>query len=197
VSAGYAAIALTDGVRAAEARLGSAAALARLPGHRPADGGAEPRDALTEFERDFVAERDGFYLASTSDTGWPYVQFRGGSPGFVHALDEHTLTWAEFRGNRQYISTGNIAGDDRVSLFFMDYPDRARLKVFGRARYTDARDDPAAARALVVPGDRGVVEQVVTVTVVAYDWNCHQHITPRYSVAELRAAGHVPRPDGR
>lgn len=148
--------------------------------------GTEPRDALTEFEQAFVAERDGFYVASVSSTGWPYVQFRGGLPGFVHSPDEHTLTWADFRGNRQYVSTGNVAGDDRVALFFMDYPDRLRLKVFGHARFLDVRERPEAARELVVPGDRGIVEQVVTVAVVAYDWNCEQHITPRYSFAELR-----------
>lgn len=100
-----------------------------------------------------------------------------------------TLAWADFRGNRQYISTGNVASDDRVSLFFMDYPDRLRLKVFGRARIADARERPQEAERLVVPGDRGIVEQIVTVTVVAYDWNCQQHITPRYTLAELRRQG--------
>ena len=184
MSHGYTAIALTDDVRAAEGRFGSAAAIGRLTSGG-ADG-AEPRDALTEFERAFIAERDGFYLASVSSSGWPYVQFRGGPAGFVHSPDEHTLIWADFRGNRQYISTGNVAGDDRVALFFMDYPDQLRLKVFGRARFTDARGRPEAARALLVPGERGIVEQVVTVTVAAYDWNCHQHITPRYTLAELR-----------
>jgi hypothetical protein len=89
-----------------------------------------------------------------SSSGWPYVQFRGGPPGFVHSRDEHTIAWADFRGNRQYISTGNIAGDERVSLFFMDYPNRLRLKVFGRARTLDARDAPDVVAELAVPGCR-------------------------------------------
>jgi predicted pyridoxine 5'-phosphate oxidase superfamily flavin-nucleotide-binding protein len=184
VSEGYAAVAGTDEVRAAQVRLGSRSALARLEGsrHGPA---AEPRDPLGEFERGFVGARDGFYLASTSSTGWPYVQFRGGPPGFVRAPDEHTLAWADFRGNRQYISTGNVVGDDRVALFFMDYPDQLRLKVFGRARIVDAREDPDLAAELAVPGYRAVVEQAVVVAVVAFDWNCAQHITPRYSEPEL------------
>jgi hypothetical protein len=191
MSPGYAAFALTDAVRAAEARMGSATAIGRRTAHDHVTTAAEPRDALTGFEQEFIADRDGFYLASVSPTGWPYVQFRGGLPGFVHSPDSHTLTWADFRGNRQYTSTGNVADDDRVALFFMDYPHRLRLKVFGRARFTDAREQPDAARALVVPGDRGVVEQIVTVTVAAYDSNCQQHITPRYTLAELHPSGSV------
>ena len=130
--------------------------------------------------------------ASTSPAcraaGWPYVQFRGGPPGFVRTPDAHTLAWADFRGNRQYISTGNVEGDDRVSLFFMDYPNQPRLKVFGHARIVDARDDPDVVAELTVPGYRAVVEQAVVVTIVAFDWNCPQHITPRFSPAELEVA---------
>jgi uncharacterized protein len=185
MSEGYPTIAETDDVRAAQARLGSRSALARLERPDDASSAAEPRDPLTGFEREFVGERDGFYLASVSSSGWPYVQFRGGPPGFVHSRDEHTIAWADFRGNRQYISAGNIAGDERVSLFFMDYPNRLRLKVFGRARTLDARDAPDVVAELAVPGYRAIVEQVVVVTVVAFDWNCPQHITPRYSEPEL------------
>ena len=187
MSEGYPTIAETDAVRAAQARLGSRSALARLERPHDATSAAEPRDPLTGFEREFVGERDGFYLASVSSSGWPYVQFRGGPAGFVHCRDEHTIAWADFRGNRQYISTGNIAGDERVSLFFMDYPNRLRLKVFGRARTLDARDAPDVVAELAVPGYRAIVEQVVVVTVVAFDWNCPQHITPRYSEPELEA----------
>ena len=192
MSEGYPTIAETDDVRAAQARLGSRSALARLERPDDASSAAEPRDPLTGFEREFVGERDGFYLASVSSSGWPYVQFRGGPPGFVHSPDEHTIAWADFRGNRQYISTGNIAGDERVSLFFMDYPNRLRLKVFGRARTIGARDAPDVVAELAVPGYRAIVEQVVVVTVVAFDWNCPQHITPRYSEPELEE---VLRPD--
>jgi uncharacterized protein len=154
--------------------------------HVPQPTADEPADALTTAERRFIADRDGFYLASVSSTGWPYVQFRGGPPGFVHSPDEHTLAWADFRGNRQHVTSGNITGDDRVSLFFMDYADRLRLKVFGRAHIVDARHRPQVAAALTVPGYHAIVEQIFTIAVVAYDWNCQQHITPRYSVAELR-----------
>jgi len=197
VSDGYAAVAATDEVRAAQARLGSRSALARLTRQRGGSPTDEPRDPLTEFEREFVGARDGFYLSSVSSTGWPYVQFRGGPPGFVRSPDEHTLAWADFRGNRQYISTGNIAGDERVALFFMDYPNRLRLKVFGRARTVDARDDRDLAAELAVPGYRAVVEQAVVVTVVAFDWNCPQHITPRYSEPELEALLAPMRADGQ
>ncbi|GAA2357673.1 pyridoxamine 5'-phosphate oxidase [Catellatospora methionotrophica] len=185
MSESYASIAFTRHVRQAQERYGSRAAAQRLGDSVP--GGGEPRDPLTAFEADFIELRDGFYLASTSDTGWPYVQFRGGPPGFVKVLDEHTLGWADFRGNRQYISVGNIAGDDRVSVFFMDYPRQLRLKVFGHASVVDVRDDPSLAQALTVEGYRAKVERAVTVTVVAFDWNCQQHITPRYSAEELRA----------
>jgi predicted pyridoxine 5'-phosphate oxidase superfamily flavin-nucleotide-binding protein len=187
VSDGYAAVAATDEVRTAQARLGSRSALARLTRPRSGSPTDEPRDPLGGFEREFVGARDGFYLSSVSSTGWPYVQFRGGPPGFVRSPDEHTLAWADFRGNRQYISTGNVAGDERVALFFMDYPNRLRLKVFGRAMIVDARDDRDLAAELAVPGYRAVVEQAVVVTVVAFDWNCPQHITPRYSEPELEA----------
>jgi len=115
------------------------ARLERRGGPPPCD---EPRDALTELERDFFVQRDGFYLATTSDTGWPYLQFRGGPPGFVGSPTEHSLAWADFRGNRQYISAGNIAHDDRVALFFMDYPHQLRLKVYGRAYVIDMQDQP-------------------------------------------------------
>ncbi len=179
----YRTIAVTDDVRQAQSRYGSRAAHARSDAQPPA--GPEPRDALELDELSFIAALDGFYLASVSETGWPYVQFRGGPPGFAQTPDEHTIAWADFRGNRQYISTGNIQGDDRVSLFFMDYPNSSRLKVYGRARIIDARDDPALAESLAVPGYPGIVERVVSVTVVSYDWNCPQHITPRYSAAEL------------
>ena len=181
----YAAIAETDDVRSAQARLGSRSARARSAPTVAPSSNAEPRDPLTDFERDFVAARDGFYLASVSSNGWPYVQFRGGPPGFVHSPDEHTLAWADFRGNRQYISSGNIARDERVALFFMDYPNRLRLKVFGRAQVVAGRDRPDLVAELRTPGYRAIVEQAFAVTVVAFDWNCPQHITPRYSEAEL------------
>ena len=132
-----------------------------------------------------MARQDSFYLASVSDTGWPYVQFRGGPPGFIRTPDEHTIAWADFRGNRQYITTGNLSYDARVAMIFVDYPNTSRLKVFGRARIVDTRSDPGLAESLAIPGYRAVIERAVFVTVVGFDWNCPQHITPRYSVVEL------------
>ncbi|WP_433781327.1 pyridoxamine 5'-phosphate oxidase family protein [Actinomycetospora sp. CA-101289] len=194
MSRGYGAIAQTEYVRAAQVRLGSRAAVARRErSGAPEPTDPEPRDPLTATEQAFIGERDGFYLASVSESGWPYVQFRGGPPGFVRSPDAATLAWAEFRGNRQYISTGNVADDGRVALFFMDYPNQLRLKVFGRARFVDARDHPEVVADLTVDGYRAVVEQAVLVTVVAFDWNCPQHITPRFSGVELE---HLLDPNG-
>ena len=172
-------IMFTDAVRAAQERYGSRARNERLRalGHA--------NDSLSEAEAAFIQARDGFYMASIGESGWPYIQFRGGVPGFVRVLDEKTLGYADFRGNRQYISTGNISGDGRVALFFMDYAERARLKLLGRARIVDADAAPELIRALEVPGYRARIERAVLITVEAFDWNCSQHITPRYTEAEI------------
>jgi predicted pyridoxine 5'-phosphate oxidase superfamily flavin-nucleotide-binding protein len=216
----YHALAFTDAVLAAQARYGSRAAVERyhrahdapLP-LRPVAGVRAPTpearpgtgDALTGLERQFLAELDGFYLATVSETGWPYVQFRGGPAGFIHTPDEHTIAWADFRGNRQYISMGNLALEGRAALIFMDYARQTRLKVYGWASVNDiptphpgsrGRPDTGAAHtrphdpatggtSLAVPGYPGRVEREVRVDVTAYDWNCPQHITPRYTVDEL------------
>jgi len=178
----YGQIAFTDTVKDVQQRYGSRPFYER---HQARTLGAKGPDPMTPDVRDFLAERDSFYLATVSDTGWPYVQFRGGPPGFLRVLDENTLGWADFRGNLQYISTGNLGSDDRVALFVMDYPHRRRLKIFGHARVVFAEDDPEMIGTLTRPDDDGVVERGVLVTVEAFDWNCPQHITPRYSLAEL------------
>lgn len=152
-------------------------------------------DALGEAELAFIAARDGFYVASVSESGWPYVQFRGGPPGFARTPDLHTIAWADFRGNQQFVTAGNVLGEDRVSLFFMDYPGRRRLKVYGRLSFAPAAADPALAEALAVPGYRGKVERIARVSVAAWDRNCPQHIPQRFTLSELLAAGIVaPRP---
>ncbi|RZT25883.1 hypothetical protein EV589_1631 [Mycobacterium sp. BK558] len=181
----YGAIAFTGDVRAVQAEHGSETFYGRK-----ADAGARSPgpDPLTEDEKEFLAERDGFYLASISETGWPYVQFRGGTAGFVHVLDDHTIGWADFRGNLQYISTGNMAGDDRVALIAVDYAHRRRLKIFGHARIVTADEDADLLRSLSDDSYDAVVERAVVVAVEAYDWNCPQHITPRFTVAELDSA---------
>jgi hypothetical protein len=174
-------ILFTDGVRAAQERYGSRAQNERLRtlGHA--------NDTLTAAETAFIEARDGFYLASVSESGWPYIQFRGGPAGFVRVLDDKTLGYADFRGNRQYISTGNIDRDGRVALFFMDHADRQRLKLLGRVRIVDAAQSPELVKRLEVPGYRARVERAVLIAVEAFDWNCPQHITPRYTEAEFES----------
>ncbi|MGI8331311.1 pyridoxamine 5'-phosphate oxidase family protein [Actinomadura scrupuli] len=208
MSRNYHSIAFTEPVLDAQERYGSRTAIdhtdRHLSGPRPSSIGAadgtgsasnteaartdgldQLKDPLGRTERDFIAGRDGFYLATVATSGWPYVQFRGGPPGFVTAPDEHTLAWADFRGNRQYISTGNVAHDPRISIIFMDYARRLRLKIFGVATINDVRHQGPSSSASAVPGYRAIVEREVRVEVKAFDWNCPQHITPRYTAEEL------------
>jgi hypothetical protein len=145
-------------------------------------------DKLSTQEVEFIHARDGFFLATVSETGWPYVQFRGGAPGFLRVIDESTLAWANFRGNRQYVSTGNLVGDDRVALILLDYGARRRLKILGHARSAPLGADDGLAERLAVPGYEAVVESAVTVRVAAFDWNCPQHITPRFTLDEIEEA---------
>lgn len=145
-------------------------------------------DPLTDAEKEYLGERDGFYLASVGKTGWPYVQFRGGPKGFVHVLDDHTIGWADFRGNLQYISTGNVTGDDRVAIIAVDYAHQRRLKLFGHARIVTADEDAELLNTLANDAYDAVVERAVVIAVEAYDWNCQQHITARFTVEELQPA---------
>jgi predicted pyridoxine 5'-phosphate oxidase superfamily flavin-nucleotide-binding protein len=179
VSSHYGDIAFTDHVAEVQERYGSRDFYARRRHHGPGP------DPVTPDVREFLAERDSFYLASVGESGWPYVQFRGGPPGFLRVRDDHTIGWADFQGNLQYISTGNVAGDNRVALIVMDYPHRRRLKIYGRARAIFPEDDATLIAELGVPDYDAVVERGVLVEVEAFDWNCQQHITPRYSVADL------------
>jgi len=197
MSRNYHPIAFTDAVREAQVRYGSRAAIDRTDRHLAGqvDGLDTARDPLGSAEREFIAERDGFYLATVSESGWPYVQFRGGPPGFVTSPDEHTVAWADFRGNRQYISTGNVAHDARVSIILMDYAEQLRLKIFGVATIRDVDPQGRYAGALAVPGYPAIVEREVLVEVRAFDWNCPQHITPRYTVKELSRLFASPKED--
>jgi hypothetical protein len=167
----------TPAVKAAQERLGSRAAQARM------ERGDDAVDALGEDEAAFVSERDSFYLASTSASGWPYVQHRGGPRGFVHVLDAHTLAFADRRGNRQYLSVGNLAEDDRVALIFVDYPSRARLKVLARAKVLERADDPALFARIA---GEAPAERIMVLRIEGLDWNCPQHITPRFTEDEIR-----------
>jgi len=145
-------------------------------------------DPLGEAEAEFIARRDSFYLATVTSDGWPYIQHRGGPPGFLKVLDAHTLAFPDFRGNKQLISTGNLAGDDRVSLFLMDYPHRERLKILGRARVLDARTHRDEVERVATPDAKNKIERVFVIDVVSYDWNCPAYITPRYTEVEIREA---------
>lgn len=149
-----------------------------------ADGTGDPLGAR---EAEFIAARDSFYMATVGESGWPYVQHRGGPPGFLHVASPSRLVFADYGGNRQLVTTGNLATDDRVSLFLMDYPNRRRLKILGHARVEDVRQDPALREGLVVE-DGAEVERVVVIDVVSFDWNCPQHITERFTRAEVEAA---------
>lgn len=165
-------IAFTPLVRSLQEKAGSRAAYAK---QEPRAGG---NDALRADEMAFIGERNGFYIASVSETGWPYVQFRGGPPGFVRTPNPTTIAWADFRGNQQFQTAGHVLHDDRVSLFFMDYSGKRRLKIFGHLRFTHARENEPLANDLAIPGYPAKVDRIATVRVRAWDRNCPQHIAP-------------------
>ncbi len=144
-----------------------------------------PPDELTSEEVDFIQARDSFYMATINADGWPYIQHRGGLPGFLRVLDSQQLAFADCRGNRQLLSTGNLATNDRVALFLMDYPQRIRLKILGHARVEDARQHPELVQQLAEPEAHRIVERLFFIKVVAFDWNCPKYITPRYTAAEV------------
>ena len=150
--------------------------------------GTAERDALTEDEIGFIQAHDSFYMATVSETGWPYMQHRGGKPGFLHVINPTSLAFADYKGNRQMISTGNLAVNDRVLLFLMDYPERARLKILGHARVEDAREHPELVRQFATADVERIVERVFLIDVVSFDWNCQKYITPRYTAAEVERA---------
>ncbi|MEV4936281.1 pyridoxamine 5'-phosphate oxidase family protein [Streptomyces zaomyceticus] len=176
-------LAYTSSVRRVQQQMGSASAADRRLGQTAEE--AVPLDANAAA---FIRGLDGFLFASVGETGWPYIQFRGGPPGFVHVLDAHTLGYLDVRGNRQYITTGNVRANDRVALFFLDQARQTRLKLFGHATAVPVGEDPALAARLDSPRTDGTVEQLVTIRVEAFAWNCPNHITPRFSEHELSEA---------
>lgn len=176
----FAEIAFTPTVRAVQEQMGSAKAYANMLQPGPTQG-----NVLSAPEAEFIAARDGFYQASVSETDWPYVQFRGGPAGFLKVLDEETLAYADFRGNRQYVSKGNLEKNDRISLILMDYPNQRRLKVLGRVTFVDAETDPDLVARVAMPDYRGKIERVVVIKIAGFDWNCPQHIPRRLTLEEL------------
>lgn len=178
----FAELAFTPAVRSLQEADGSRAAYARMQ----ADGGP---DGLGPRESAYLDRADSFFMATVSETGWPYVQHRGGPRGFVKVLSPTRIAFADFRGNRQHVSAGNVAGDDRVALIFLDYARQQRLKLLGRLRFHDAAAvDAELAAAVALPDYRARVQRVAVIDVEAFDWNCPQHITPRYTLEELEAA---------
>jgi predicted pyridoxine 5'-phosphate oxidase superfamily flavin-nucleotide-binding protein len=149
--------------------------------------GTPENDALTDDEVRFIQTRDSFYMATVSETGWPYIQHRGGEPGFLRVPGPTTLAFADYKGNRQLLTTGNLAASDKVALFLMDYPQRTRLKILGHARVEDAREHPELVAQWAGPEAHDKVERLFFIDVVSFDWNCPQYITPRYTMAELHA----------
>jgi predicted pyridoxine 5'-phosphate oxidase superfamily flavin-nucleotide-binding protein len=180
---GFLEIATTPAVRAVQETMGSAVQWRNVAGRR-----AFTFDRFTEHETDFIAARDSFYIATVSETGWPYVQHRGGPAGFLKVLDERTLAFADFTGNRQYISTGNATANPRGCLFLMDYARRARLKIFVEIDIVPLDADPALAELVITPGYKGRPERLYRLRVQAFDWNCPQHITPHYTEQQVTAA---------
>lgn len=175
----FADLTFTKSVRAQQARMGSSEAYGKF-----LTDAAAPLDELGPDEASFISARDGFYQATVSKTGWPYVQFRGGPVGFLKVLTSKNIAYADFRGNRQYISTGNITDNDRISLILMDYPNRRRLKLWGRARLLDGTDNPEILTQLHEPTYPARPERAVLITVEAFDWNCPSHIPRRLTDTE-------------
>jgi ferredoxin-NADP reductase/predicted pyridoxine 5'-phosphate oxidase superfamily flavin-nucleotide-binding protein len=175
----FAEITFTPSVKAAQTRYGSRAANTSF------ELSGDPGNTLGSAETAFIEARDGFYQATVNEDGWPYVQFRGGPAGFLKVLDERTIGYADFRGNIQYLSVGNLAANDRIALILMDYPNRRRLKLWARARIAHVDEDPEMLARLEDPTYRARVERAVVMTIEAVEWNCPQHITPRFTKPEM------------
>jgi len=173
-------LAFTESVKALQEKYGTRTAYSRM------ERGGKFRNQLTWQEKKHIADRDGFYLASVGKNGWPYMQFRGGPKGFLKAIDDHRLAFADFRGNGQYISTGNFIDNNKTMLFLMDYPNKRRLKIWAEAEVLEAADHPELAQQLIMPAYEAIVERIIVFKVHAFDWNCPQHIIPRYSEEEIQ-----------
>ncbi|UOK69455.1 pyridoxamine 5'-phosphate oxidase family protein [Ancylobacter polymorphus] len=181
MSYGFLDIAITPSVRAAQEEMGVAHLWEDFRGDRASD-------RFSRSEEAFIAQRDSFYIASVSETGWPYVQHRGGPRGFLKVIDERTLAFADYSGNRQYISTGNVAANSRTCLFLMDYPRRTRLKIYAQAEVLALDADPELTEKLSPQGYRARPERLFRLRLDAFDWNCPQHITPRFTEADITEA---------
>lgn len=179
----FAHLAYTPGVRAEQRRYNGNEAPMTVAGETP---------ELEDGERSFIAARNSFYLATVSSTGWPHVQHRGGATGFLKVLEPSLLAFADYGGNRQFVSVGNLADNPRAALILVDYPNRRRLKILGTVEVHPASAaDPALLAAVSTPGGP-VAQRIMLMRVAAFDWNCAQHITPRYTLNELAERGLAP-----
>jgi len=177
----FASIAFTDEIKALQEKHGSRKSYARMEKEIYQEG-------LTENEIAFIAGRDSFYMATMGESGFPYIQHRGGPKGFIKVLDAKRIGFIDFKGNMQYVSVGNIAGNNKVALIMVDYPSRTRLKIYARAEITELDDDPALYELLDLSEYKFRPERMMILHIEAYDWNCPQHITPRYTVEEIEEA---------
>jgi predicted pyridoxine 5'-phosphate oxidase superfamily flavin-nucleotide-binding protein len=171
----------TPAIKALQERYGSRRQYARVEQ-------STSTDRLGPDEIEFLAERDGFYMATVGAAGWPYVQYRGGEKGFLKVIDDRTIAYADFRGNKQYISAGNVTTDNRVALIMVDYPRQARLKILGRAEVLEAEQARGWIVRLRDPKEKTPMERVFIIRIEAFDWNCPQHITPRFTEDQIKEA---------
>jgi uncharacterized protein len=176
----FGSLVFTPVVKALQERYGSRHQYERLERSKSSPARLSPDEAA------YIAERDTFYMATLGATGWPYVQHRGGPKGFLKVIDEGRLAFADFRGNKQYVSTGNLMTDNRVALILMDYPRQLRLKILGRVEIFEGEFAKDWLSKVHDPRYKGVTERVYVIGVEALDWNCQQHITPRYTADEIR-----------
>jgi predicted pyridoxine 5'-phosphate oxidase superfamily flavin-nucleotide-binding protein len=177
----FASLVFTPAIKALQERYGSRRQYARMEE-------AGSTDRLGPDESAFLEERDSFYMASVGATGWPYIQHRGGAKGFLKVIDDRTIAFADFRGNKQFVSTGNVATDNRVALILIDYPRQARLKILGRAGVFEGEQAKEWIERVRDPGYQATVERVFVIHIEAFDWNCPQHITPRFTAEQIQEA---------
>jgi predicted pyridoxine 5'-phosphate oxidase superfamily flavin-nucleotide-binding protein len=180
VAHNFGSLVFTPVVKALQEKYGSRRQYARM------ESGGASEDRLGADELAFIAERDSFYIATVGETGWPYVQHRGGPQGFLKVIDHHTIAFADYRGNKQYVSTGNLATDNRAALIMVDYPRQVRLKILGHVEILEGEEAKPWLERLRGPGYKAVIERVYVIRVEAFDWNCPQHITPRFTAEQIQ-----------
>lgn len=181
MSYGFLDIAATPSVHAKQAEMGSAHVWQNFKGDRQFD-------RFTNGEAAFITRRDSFYMATVSETGWPYVQHRGGPPGFLKVINDKTLAFPDYHGNRQYISVGNLGADDRAALILVDYARRTRLKILAHVEVVPLGADPELEALVFMPDYKARPERILRLHLDAFDWNCPQHIVPRFTEAEIADA---------